>query len=356
MNRFFVLLLGLFSALLLTSLGAPYFHPKTIPFLPFIGLLFPIWTLLTLILTLGLYFKKNRFYYWGIFMLLVCSSFLIKIVGLTFFEFSSPKSPIKLMSYNVRLFGLYDDSTTETRDKIFQFIRTENPDIAFFQEYYRQDKPTKFVTYDSISAILKSKDYHERSAHNNKGHRNFGVSIFSRFPMIARGDVMFESQGLMDFNFCIFADIVANHDTFRVYNVHLQSIRLSEPGNKSVQPGFFSNLRIGMRKMRIAYEKRADQARKVLEHMESSPYPVILCGDFNDTPISYTYEQFNKSLSDAFLASSWGLGSTYIGKIPAGRIDYIFHSESISSYKFKVHNVSYSDHRPITCQIQLNQE
>lgn len=354
MNRLWVFLLGMFSLMLLISMGAPYFHPETIPFLPYLGLLFPIWVLLTLILTIGLYFKKNRFYYWGVFMMLISSSYLLKIVGLSFFEFSSPKSPIKLMSYNVRLFGLYDDSTTATRDKIFQFIRTENPDIAFFQEYYRQDKPTEFITYDSIHAILKAKDYHERSAHNNHGHRNFGISIFSKFPMIARGDVIFENQGMMDFNFCIFADIVAHEDTFRVYNVHLQSIRLSEPGNTREKTGFFSNIYVALGKMRGAYEKRADQARKVIEHMQSSPYPVILCGDFNDTPISYTYEQFNKSLSDAFLASNWGLGSTYIGKIPAGRIDYIFHSENVRSYEFNVHSVNYSDHRPITCQIEFN--
>ncbi|MFM2038400.1 MAG: hypothetical protein RL432_1339 [Bacteroidota bacterium] len=353
MMRLYAILLFVFSALLLAAMGAPYFHPETIPFLPFIGLLFPVWGFLTVIFTVYAIYKKHKLMYWGILVLAISFSCHLKIVGLTLFEFPSEESnSIKLLSYNVRLFGLYDDSTTSTRDKIFQFIRQENPDIAFFQEYYRQDKPTNFETFDSLNSILKSKDYHERSAHNKNGHRNFGIAIFTKYPMIARGDVIFDNQGISDFNFCIFADIVAKKDTFRVYNVHLQSIRLSEPGNTTEQ-GAFSSIRLGIQKMSVAYAKRADQARKVIQHMKSSPYPVILCGDFNDTPISYTYHQFNKSLTDAFLSSSWGLGSTYIGKIPAGRIDYIFHSEEVECSNFKVHRIAFSDHRPISCQLNF---
>jgi len=353
MKRIFVILLFIFSGLLLTAMGAPYFHPETIPFLPFVGLLFPFWGFLTVVFTMYAIYKQHQLMYWGILVLAISFSCHLKIVGLTLFEFPSEESnSIKLLSYNVRLFGLYDDSTTSTRDKIFQFIRQENPDIAFFQEYYRQDKPTNFETFDSLNSILKSKDYHERSAHNNNGHRNFGIAIFTKYPMIARGDVIFENQGISDFNFCIFADIVAKEDTFRVYNVHLQSIRLSEPGN-TTERGAFSSIRLGFQKMSAAYVKRADQARKVIEHMKSSPYPVVLCGDFNDTPISYTYHQFNKTLTDAFLSSSWGLGSTYIGKIPAGRIDYIFHSEQVECSNFEVHRVAFSDHRPISCQLNF---
>ena len=337
------------ASLVLIGMTAPYFHPETIPILPFFGLLFPIWAILTLVITVVAAIKKLKIVYYGIFVLVISFSYHTKIIGLRFFEFSTPDKSIKVLSYNVRLFGLYDDTTTQTRDHIFAFLRKENPDIAFFQEYYRQDKPTQFETYDSLYKIMGARDYHERSAHNKKGHRNFGIAIFSKFPMIARGDVIFEEQSNMDFNFCVFADIVANTDTFRVYNVHLQSIRLSEPGTTQ-DLGVFSKLTRGIDKMRIAYHKRANQSRKVIEHMKSSPYPVLLCGDFNDTPISYTYHQFNKSLTDAFLSSQWGLGKTYIGTIPAGRIDYIFHSTGIDCFDFTVHNVSFSDHRPISCK------
>ena len=277
----------------------------------------------------------------------------MRLIAFSIFNNETSENSIKLLSYNVRLFGVYDDTTTESRDNIFNLIRSEQPDVACFQEYYRQDKPTTFETYDSIRTILNSIDYHERSAHNERGNRNFGIAIFSKYPMIARGDVMFESQGTMDFNYCIFADVVCKKDTVRIYNVHLQSIRLSEPGNKE-SSGTLSLLKTGIKKMNSAYVKRADQARKVIEHMESSPYPIVVCGDFNDTPMSYTYHQFYKKMTDGFRESSVGIGATYIGRIPAGRIDYVFHTDELSCSNFNVHKVRFSDHRPITCTINFS--
>jgi endonuclease/exonuclease/phosphatase family metal-dependent hydrolase len=99
------------------------------------------------------------------------------------------------------------------------------------------------------------------------------------------------------------------------------------------------------------FPKRAYQAQRVMEHVETSPYPVIVCGDFNDTPLSYTYNQFNKSLIDAFRNCSSGIGPTYIGRVPAGRIDYIFHSKSLNSMEFKIQEGEYSDHRAVSCRI-----
>ena len=79
--------------------------------------------------------------------------------------------------------------------------------------------------------------------------------------------------------------------------------------------------------------------------------PVIICGDFNDTPMSYTYNQFNKGLVDAFRNASFGIGTSYVGKIPAGRIDYIFHSPSLFSSNFTIQKEVLSDHRAVSCII-----
>jgi endonuclease/exonuclease/phosphatase (EEP) superfamily protein YafD len=101
--------------------------------------------------------------------------------------------------------------------------------------------------------------------------------------------------------------------------------------------------------LRSAFEKRADQARRVVEHLKTSPYPVIVCGDFNDTPMSYTYNQFQLLLLDAFRQSGLGLGSTYVGKLPAGRIDYLFYSAMLSVSHFKIQKQTRSDHRAVSC-------
>ena len=342
---------------LLLSYLAPYIHPSTIPSLPFFGLTYPIFLVLTLVwLVLWAVFRSR----WAIYCLVVL------LIGgkLHFRNFSlststselKQESGIKVLSYNVRLFDLFNPSFSnalDSRNQIFEFIRSQEPDLLCLQEYYRQDKPTDFEVIDSLNLIMKTRDYHERSAHKRRTRENYGIAMFSKYPMIARGDVMFEQQGVQDFNYCIFADIVKGSDTFRVYNVHLQSIRLhAEPnmeGNEVQAYGSKKGALAVYRKLRGAFEKRADQARRVVEHLKTSPYPVIVCGDFNDTPMSYTYNQFQLALLDAFSASGKGLGTTYVGRLPAGRIDYLFYSPLLSASQFQIQKQTRSDHRAISC-------
>jgi endonuclease/exonuclease/phosphatase family metal-dependent hydrolase len=245
----------------------------------------------------------------------------------------------------------------ESRNRIFQFLRNENPDVVCFQEFYSQDKPTRFETMDSLFQVMGTKIYHQRSAYKRIARQNFGIAMFSKYPMIAKGDVMFETQGSQDFNYCIYADIVKDQDTFRIYDVHLQSIKLqsdyysaqtNDPTSNLTQE---SAIRLIYRKLQSAYVKRADQARRVVNHIKTSPYPTIVCGDFNDTPMSYTYNQFDRVLTDAFRNTSTGIGVTYVGKMPAGRIDYIFHSPELASNNFKIQQEVLSDHRAISCII-----
>jgi endonuclease/exonuclease/phosphatase family metal-dependent hydrolase len=139
--------------------------------------------------------------------------------------------------------------------------------------------------------------------------------------------------------------------------VHLQSIRLQEGnytaeriGNQRI-PSKSTIIKV-IKKLRLAYQKRADQARRVVAHASNSPYPSVICGDFNDTPMSYCYNQFNRKYIDAFRNSAWGIGSTYIGRLPAGRIDYIFHTPTLNSSEFQVHSEKLSDHRAISCKIE----
>ncbi len=345
---------------LLLSYLAPFIHPSTIPALPFFGLTYPIFLTLTVI---WLFFWSIFRSKWAIFCLIVL------LIGgkLHFRNFSfsptaaqeSDSNGLKILSYNVRLFDLFNpsfDAALASRDQIFSFIREQKPDVLCLQEFYRQDRPTDFEVMDSINAIMSTRDYHERSAHKRRTRENYGIAMFSKYPMIARGDVMFEAQGTQDFNYCIFADIVKDLDTFRIYNVHLQSIRLhADPHieGKEIQTyGSKKGALAAYRKLRSAFEKRAEQARRVVEHLKTSPYPVIVCGDFNDTPMSYTYNQFQLALLDAFQSSGKGLGSTYVGRLPAGRIDYLFYSPLLRSSTFQIQNKTRSDHRAISCIFQ----
>jgi endonuclease/exonuclease/phosphatase family metal-dependent hydrolase len=277
-------------------------------------------------------------------------------------ELAENVNTLKLVSYNVRLFDLYNFSETgdsTNRNGIFNYLKEANADVVCFQEFYQQDKPTHFPTKDTLITLLGATHFHDRYSHQKVGRQKFGIAMFSKYPMIARGDVMFDDPLNKDNNYCIFADIVKGQDTFRIYNVHLQSLKFQKDdyavfGMNSQNPivgDKKSNVRLMLDKLRYAYPKRAEQAKKVVEHMEQSPYEVIICGDFNDTPLSYVYNTFYSRFTDAFKNSSSGIGVTYAGKVPAGRIDYIFHSKKLHSAQFKILQKVHSDHRAIECVV-----
>ncbi len=180
--------------------------------------------------------------------------------------------------------------------------------------------------------------------------RNYGIATFSRYPIINKGSVPLEDR----LSICIYSDILMDKDTFRVYNCHLQSIHLND---KHYQ--FMDSLKLRYDnqqmadikdisfRLRDAFIKRAAQADIIAAHISSCPHPVIICGDFNDTPVSYTYRTIRDGLQDAFSESGWGLGRTYNGKFPSFRIDYILHSGSMEALFFTREKVKLSDHFPI---------
>ena len=94
------------------------------------------------------------------------------------------------------------------------------------------------------------------------------------------------------------------------------------------------------------------------EHIKKSKYPVIVCGDFNDTPSSYTYHQImsRNMLKDAFTESGKGLAQTYNGVFPSFKIDYILYSKQFKSYNFKISKNNLSDHLPVSCYIELDKK
>ena len=359
-----VLIVATISGILALFLSyfSPFVHPETASFLPFFGLGYWLIFLYNIALLIIWTVMRSK---WALFILLCI--LLGGRLHFRNFAFGSDdknelRTEISVMSYNVRLFDLYNSISSknqETKNKIFSYIKEQDPDIVCFQEFYHQDAPTSFVTRDSLTKLMGLVDYHERYAHKMYGRQNFGIALFSKYPIIEKGFVNFPEQN-GSFNYCIYADIV-KEDTFRVYNIHLQSIRLQKDdyalfdADDEVVAQQSSNVFKLINKIRKAYPVRAKQAELIAQHTEHSPYPVILCGDFNDTPFSYCYNQFSTNFTDAFRNASFGLGTTYAGNIPAGRIDYIFHSPEIGSKEFNIQNEQLSDHYAIDCKLFLKE-
>lgn len=335
-----------------------FFNPTHFWWLAIFGLLYPILLLSNLcFIVFWLFIRKRNAIYSGVFILLGVVYFL-DFFALHPFTPEAPEGSVKIMSYNVRLFDLYNwKGNNETKGQIFDFLKEENPGIICFQEYYENKGKygEKFKTTSTIVEILDAKNHHEKYTHEMRGDQYFGVATFTKYPIVHSGSVPFDEE---ETNACIFTDIKIGDDTIRVYNTHMGSIRFNADDYKYFgdEDTKFSNTEGGeriLKRVKIAYTKRVRQAEKILNHCKHSPHRIVVCGDFNDIPISYTYHQFEQWYKDAFLESGFGIGKTYIGKIPSYRIDYIWLDESIQSYQFKVHEEELSDHRAISCFIEL---
>jgi len=266
---------------------------------------------------------------------------------------------IKVLSYNVRLFNIYEWlNDPETNQNILNFIRSEHPDIICLQEFYSSTK--KDYEPERIKKFFADTRYNYiHYSFKNAKDSGYGIATFSKYPIINQGTISFPNTT----NEAIFTDVVINTDTIRIYNNHLQSVQLQRRNYS-----FLDTLKLRYddeqmkeikdisSRLKAAYIKRSAQVDAISKHVKSSAYPVIVCGDFNDTPVSYSYRKMRKGLKDAFISSGQGTGSTYKGLFPYFRIDYIFHDKHFKPVLFEKVETNLSDHYPILCVFELNEK
>ncbi|MBI4648835.1 MAG: endonuclease/exonuclease/phosphatase family protein [Bacteroidia bacterium] len=351
--RYFFLLLyfaGL-TALILACL-AEYISPADFCPIAFFGLLYPY--ILAYNIIFGLFWLIGK--KWKLFILCLASIIVgwPNIQRLVQIDFRKPEinssGTFKIITFNVRNFDQYNwTNNTDTRNKIFRFFSEQAPDILCLQEYYRDDVGY-LVSLDTLKKILKMNNYFEKFSTVVEDDYYYGIATFSAFPIINKKKICFSNSK----NICIYTDLLINNDTVRVYNFHLESIRFEIKDYK-----FIDNIKFRMDeeqakgakgiigKLKQAFIKRAQQADTISGHINKSPYPVIICGDFNDTPFSYAYRKIKGQLYDSFIENGKGFGVTYSGKFPSYRIDYILYSEPLQSLSYQRGPSGLSDHIPV---------
>ncbi|MEI6747616.1 MAG: endonuclease/exonuclease/phosphatase family protein [Bacteroidota bacterium] len=356
-SKLFLFLNTLAVIPLLGSYLAAYIPPERFWPVAFLGLAFPV------LIFINLLFVIFWLFLWRKYVLISLAAILLgwSHIG-SHIRFNSQinadelKGKIKIMSYNVRLFDLYnwkDSKSRVTRDKIFDLIYAESPDILCIQEFYGGDK-SHFNVLDTLKSFKSAKYVHISYIRSKRSKLPVGIAIFSRHPIIRNHEVTYTDS---EDNFCIYSDLLIGRDTVRVINTHLESIRLGKEDYLFVSDMASNrtenhNISLGSKKifgkMRSAYLERAEQVKSVRAEIDSSPYPVILCGDFNDTPSSYVYHKVAQKLDDSFVESGYGMGKSYAGILPSFRIDYIFHDTAFKAYNYQTLDAEYSDHYPIT--------
>lgn len=358
-----------FAVFLIFSFLSPYLSPEKIWFPAFIGLAYPYILLVNLFFLLGWIFLKRKELLISLLAILLGWGTLSNYLGIRPFRFlkkdhygnmvreqRKADKQVKFLSYNVRAFNVYRwEDNPSTRTEILAFIRDENPDVLCLQEFFSGN--LSGFRERELNRKLDHLSYRHIDYTISSPRRHYGIATFSHYPIIHSGSIPLEDR----VSICIYSDILMNKDTFRVYNCHLQSIYLDSKRYQLLDSLKFryddkqmAEIKDISFRLRDAFIKRAAQADIIAAHISSCPYPVTVCGDFNDTPVSYTYRTIRDGLQDAFAESGWGLGRTYNGKFPSFRIDYILHSESIDALFFSREKVLLSDHFPIISYLKIN--
>ncbi len=266
---------------------------------------------------------------------------------------------VKVLSYNVRVFDLYNwTHNVHTRDAIFDLFHREDADILCLQEFFHSPNKRFFRTKDDLMRNFRYTHVHEHYPQHGRFDSHFGVATFSTRPIVARGVIAFPENPN---NQCIWSDIAVDGDTIRVYNAHLASYHFgnddyaflgsldTDTPSDTLKSG---GLRI-LKRLKAGVLRRVGEVDRIVEHMTTSPHPVVYCGDMNDVPMSRAYGQFRELLTDAFTESGRGLGGTYIGKLPSLRIDHILHNEELETWDFRTLPDELSDHRPVSCKLAV---
>jgi endonuclease/exonuclease/phosphatase family metal-dependent hydrolase len=284
------------------------------------------------------------------------------------FNSQKPADVLRIMSWNVAQFDILQYKKDRlTYDSMIALINEYQPDVACFQEMVAGDSIIdlnnkyyhKFAFYAiqdfELSLHFADEYYSYNWKENYMSSQHFGIITFSKYPIINRHTIAIYPN---DYNSIFqFVDIVKGADTIRVFNLHLQSLKFTPVNlqyidNPSIESD--SDLQKSKNiivKLKKGFLRRQIQADRIRQEIDKSPYPVVVCGDFNDVPNSYAYETIGKGLQNAFEKKGAGLGRTFSDIAPTLRIDNIFVDERYQVNQYARIKKKLSDHFPIIADI-----
>lgn len=345
--------------LLFSSFLAWKVSPLKTNLFSYIGLAFGIvFFVNVLYLVVWLLFSKWKLALISLLALIICHNPIFTFFPMHLFPKKVPEKTIKVLSYNVQSF-INEYKKDAPKHPTLEFIASTDADIVCLQEYFASKTGQALISQRDINRILNKYPYRSITGLEASGkYHTLGLACFSKNPIESTQEVVFKSS----FNGAALYTININGNKYTVANVHLETNSITAEdkklyadfiqNNDSVRlESVTSNIR---RRLGKAYRLRVEQVQKVKSLIdEQQNEGVIICGDFNDTPISYTYAQMKKGLVDSYATTAFGPGITYHEDFFLFRIDYIMHSKNIQSYRAKVDKVKYSDHYPIHTFLKL---
>ena len=367
-KRFFITTNIVVAAFFLLACANAFLNPEDWWFIALLGLAFPFLLALNVGFLIFWLLFRSKWALVPLLTLVVGYTNIRALVGFNFaapeFNIEKPDSTIRVLSWNVLSF---DEQTRQIkrpstyRNEMFAFIKKHQPDILCFQEYL---EPNHKKFYSNVNDLVKMgytyyfkvSDYERRN-----GSFQVGVAIFSKFPIVDSNRTQYPGpRTFRAAESLISTDIIAYGQRIRVFTTHLQSVLLQKKDFRSleiiknVEDSMMEASKSLVKKLRIGYMFRGDQVEIARQELDNSPYPEIICGDFNDIPNSYTYFTVRGERKDVFVEKGTGLGRTFVYISPTLRIDYMMTDPAYEVLQYKRFVLPYSDHFPLIADLKLN--
>lgn len=333
-NKFIYFINTIFAVLLITSYLLPFVPADFIPILSILNFSIPLLLLTNLLFVVYWLIKLNK----RIFLSLIA-------IGIGFTHLTSlyvvnerldqSEANLHLLSYNVRHLNMHNwINDTKIPHKINEFMLNKNPDIIALQDF----KETKEFS-------LVNQYPHHYIQHRGK-NKNNALAIFSKYPIAGKGNLNFKNTS----NNAIYADIVLKNDTLRVYNIHLESLKIT-PSVSALKDEDQQKL---LKRVSNSFAQQAKQTKLITTSFENCEYPKVVMGDFNNTAFSNVYREIKSyKLRDSFKERGNGFGKTFDFDFIPIRIDFILTDEQLKVIDFENYNHEYSDHFPISAWVKF---
>jgi endonuclease/exonuclease/phosphatase family metal-dependent hydrolase len=332
-------------ALLISYLSA-YISPSVSSIPLFFGLYFiPLVFLNVIILIIGV--LRRATISWITFIILL-PSILFAELFIRWGEVERGKdgNALRMCTYNVGHFSQGRDRNYDRSiSGVNSFLNENKIQVAALQEFFIKD-----TVY--IRQRFPGYPYYNVHLFKSKRGAGFGNITLSKFPIVNSGEIIFKGST----NLCIYTDIEHFGKRIRIYNTHLESHSIS-----------FTTLIKRLRKsdsvtediydvhdkLAVTFRKRSHQVDSIKRHAAGAALPSIICGDLNDTPMSYAYRNLSTDRKDSFRQAGRGFSSTYSVLWPLLRIDYILYPQPFWSLSHTTPRIGYSDHFPVISEIVI---
>lgn len=337
----------LFNLIFVIAFGlaciSPFVNPNVLWPIGFFGLTFKVWLLANFVLLLFWLALKKKLWVYNLIILIIGSPIILRDIQFNKSEGESD-GEIRMMLFNTRVQQIYNEGNTS--EEIYTYTKDNDFDLVVLVEWFNKKG------YIDENAYPYQQFVRLQTARNKY---DYGLMLASKHKILHWERIEY---GHVSDNMTAFFDLEIGEEVVRVIATHLQSNSLGAGDyHKFLDFNFddesTTHAKTVVSQMRKSMARRAIQTTKILEVIEESPYPVIIMGDFNDTPQSFAYQQLRQGRKDAFIERGYGFGASYLEPFPVLRIDYILYDPDFECTAYKSNTEIESDHKIITANFKF---